>query len=238
MYTLTDDSKYLPYLSSSKPTVGDNWIAYSTSNHIVKNLNPIVYPSIVQNFPSYHKYTSRYNLNYRWWSLIRWSTGVPFLFSRCRALNSRVKIVYPCVFLRVSKIGCPFIMLSPKFRSFLRIFIVIFCTLFCTHTVPESSIYCDDQNFVYLYSSIVKITSFEFLRASFSRVNFILCIPPLVRSASSFLLLFSANYSIFFLFNSQKCLVLIFKSNKWFSTLFPRLLLIFGQREPSVKIHF
>ena len=55
--------------------------------------------------------------------LVRRTAGVTLLLCGCCTLKSQIEIVYLCVFLRVSKIGYPLIMVHYKSCSFLRIFI-------------------------------------------------------------------------------------------------------------------
>ena len=71
-------------------------------------------------------------------------------------------------------------MLRSKYHSFQHIFSTNCFTLFCMRTVLESIVYYNALNIVNLDSILVQINAFGFTHVDISRVNMILCEPPLV----------------------------------------------------------
>ena len=112
-------------------------------------------------------------------TLIRHATGVPLPPFRHSLLNNQVEYSYPWEILRLSKIRYPLMIWSP-ISSFLRILSTSFCMLFWIYTTLESSVYCNAQNIIHLYTLLVQITEFKFAPISCLGVNLILCTPPLV----------------------------------------------------------
>ena len=64
------------------------------------------------------------------WSLVRNASGVQLLTFGRSLIDNQFEFSYPCVFLRISKIGYSLNMCSSKFYSFLPIFSTSFWTFF------------------------------------------------------------------------------------------------------------
>ena len=86
-------------------------------------------------------------------------------------------------------------------------------------TVLKSSVYYTSQNIIHLYLFLVQITEFLFVRIAHSKVDSIICTPPPVWRASSFLRIFCTNCWIIFIFNFWNFPALILKLHQLLSSL-------------------
>ena len=131
--------------------------------------------------------------------------------------------------MRYWKFGHTFIMLRSKYHSFQHIFSTNCFTLFCMRTVLESIVYYNALNIVNLDSILVQINAFEFTHVDISRVNMILCEPPLVWRDSSCLRVVSKHYCTLLDFQFSKLRVLTYIQvynpllQRWFVPIYSKL---------------
>ena len=103
--------------------------------------------------------------------ILRRAAGITLLPCKYIPLEIQVVFSYPCIFGIVSKVVYRLIMCDPTFCSFMLIFSIIWCTPLCTHTVLDTSIYCNAKNIINFGAFLVQITASRSARVLCLRVS-------------------------------------------------------------------